>query len=63
MSFSGMVQQQVYSRSTSRGKEHSHYSQANKLSAMLGKPSNFIQPIISVRSAVNNTQINSQSLS
>ena len=61
MNFPGMVSQQVYSRSTSRGKEHAHYSQASKLSAMLGKPSNFIQPI-SVRSAVNNTHISAHSL-
>ena len=53
---SGIMNTQVYARSTSRGKEHAHYNQALKLTAMLGKHSNFNQPI-SVRTAVNQTQI------
>ena len=53
----GLMSQQVYARSTSRGKEHAHYSQASKLSAMLGKPSH-MQQSFSVRNAINQTQIN-----
>lgn len=51
----GQGNHQIYSRSTSRGKEHASYSQAIKLSAMLGKPSmsNFIQPISAVRQAID----------
>ena len=49
---------QVYSRSTSRGKETAQYNQVLKLSAMIGKQASF-NPAMSVRAAINSTQINS----
>ena len=54
---SGIIANQVYSRSTSRGaKEQAHYNPASKISAMVGKPSSFIAPL-AVRNAINATQI------